>query len=148
MKDRRLVAIADELRVWREMGDARRHYMEDLIVDAEQAVSRARSAVERAWLVRAVLARGRAGFGPTSSRLFGIKRPSPAAGSVGSFALRSDRPKRRTVALRASVGSTEASASPLARFGVVGPLCGQPHNEDGLESAKPDLQSTFKKPGD
>jgi hypothetical protein len=36
-------------------------------------------------------------------------------------ALRSDRPKRRTIALRASVGSTEASASLLARVGVVGP---------------------------
>src|SRR5262249_32007429 len=32
-----------------------------------------------------------------------------------------DRPKRRMVALRASVGSTEASASRVARVGVVGP---------------------------
>jgi hypothetical protein len=34
-------------------------------------------------------------------------------------ALRSDRPKRRTVALRASVGSTEASTSLAARFGRI-----------------------------
>jgi hypothetical protein len=32
-----------------------------------------------------------------------------------------DRPKRRTGALRASVGSTEASNGRLARVGVVGP---------------------------
>jgi hypothetical protein len=35
--------------------------------------------------------------------------------------LRSDRPKRRTVALRASVGSTEAAKDVVARFGGVRP---------------------------
>jgi hypothetical protein len=41
-------------------------------------------------------------------------------------ARRSDRPKRRAVALRPAVGSPEASASLLARVGVVGPKRARP----------------------
>jgi hypothetical protein len=40
-------------------------------------------------------------------------------GSVGGVRRRSDRPKRRTVALRASVGSTEAAKDVVARVGRI-----------------------------
>jgi hypothetical protein len=56
-------------------------------------------------------------------------RGSPGASSwVFGSARRSDRPKRRTVALRASVGSTEAPKDVVARVGRIdrshfGPIC-------------------------
>src|SRR6516164_1236490 len=45
----------------------------------------------------------------------------PCAPWLWRASVSSDRPKRRTIGLRASVGSTEASESHLARVGVVGP---------------------------
>src|SRR5262249_33518242 len=66
MDDRRLEAIAVELRVWREIRQARQEAMEDLILSAEQAVSRAGEAVDRARRIRSRLRQARAGFGPTS----------------------------------------------------------------------------------
>src|SRR5262249_40262275 len=49
-----------------------------------------------------------------------LSRPRRCDRRLERCACRSDRPKRRTVALRASVGSTDASASLPARVGVVG----------------------------
>jgi hypothetical protein len=70
MDDRRLEAIAEQLRVWREIRQARQEAMEDLILSAEQAVHRAGEAVDRARWIRSRLRQARAGFRPTSRRLF------------------------------------------------------------------------------
>jgi hypothetical protein len=70
MDNRRLEAIAENLRVWTEIHEARREGMEDLILSAEQAVSRARAAIDRAEWLRSVLSGDRPGLGPLSRRLF------------------------------------------------------------------------------
>jgi hypothetical protein len=70
MDNRRVEAIAEGLRVWTESREARREGMEDLILWAEQAVSRARAAIERAEWLRSALSGDRSGFGPLSRRRF------------------------------------------------------------------------------
>jgi hypothetical protein len=58
MDGRRRESIAAELRVWRETRDARRNELEELIISAEQAISYAHAAVERARWIRTVFMSG------------------------------------------------------------------------------------------